>query len=71
MTGDRESELLIEAAVGSWRLRRADGGIGGHLAGADLDAPGRAEVYEAALLHRRSKAAFDKQELSSTAIAVI
>jgi hypothetical protein len=71
MTGDRERELLIEAAVGAWRPRRADGGIGVHPAWADLDAAGRAEAYEAALLQRRLEAAIDGEGLSSTARAVL
>jgi hypothetical protein len=71
MTGDRERELLIEAAVGAWRPRRADGGIGIHPAWADLAAAGRAEAYEAALLQRRLEAAIDGEGLSSTARAVL
>ena len=71
MTGDQERELLIEAAVGAWRPRRADGGIGVHPAWADLDAAGRAEAYEAARLQRRLEAAIDEQGLSSTARAVL
>ncbi len=71
MTGDQERELLIEAAVGAWRPRRADGGIGVHPAWADLDAAGRAEAYEAARLQRRLEAAIDAEGLSSTARAVL
>lgn len=71
MTGDQERELLIEAAVGAWRPRRADGGIGVHPAWADLDAAGRAEAYEAARLQRRLEAAMDAEGLSSTARAVL
>jgi hypothetical protein len=71
MTGDRERELLIEAAVGAWRPRRADGGIGVHPAWADLDEAGRTEAYEAARLQRRLEAALDEEGLSSTARAVM
>jgi hypothetical protein len=71
MTGDRERELLIEAAVGAWRPRRADGRIGVHPAWADLDVAGRAEAYEAARLQRRLEAALDEEGLSSTARAVL
>ncbi len=71
MTGDRERALLIEAAVGAWRHRRADGGIGTHPAWADLDAAGRVEAYEAARLQRRLEAALDEEGLSSTGRAVL
>jgi hypothetical protein len=71
MTGDRERELLIEAAVGAWRPRRADGGISVHPAWADLDAAGRTEAYQAARLQRRLEAALDEEGLSSTARAVL
>ncbi len=71
MTGDRERELLIEAAVGAWRPRRADGGIGSHPAWADLDEAGRVEAYEAARVQRRLEAALDPEGLSSTGRAVL
>ena len=71
MTGDRERELLIEQAVGAWRPRRADGGIGTHPAWADLDEAGRVEAYAAARLQRRLEAALDPEGLSSTAKAVL
>ena len=71
MTDNREREMLIEAAVGAWRPRRADGGIGTHPAWADLDAAGRSEAFEAARLQRRLEAALDREGLSSTARAVL
>ncbi len=71
MTGDRERELLIEQAVGAWRPRRADGGIGLHPAWADLDEAGRVEACQAAMLQRRLEAALDPEGLSTTARAVL
>jgi len=71
MTGDRERELLIEQAVGAWRPRRADGGIGTHPAWADLDEAARVEAYEAARLQRKLESALDPEGLSSTARAVL
>jgi hypothetical protein len=71
MTGERERELLVEQAVGAWRPRRGDGGIGPHPAWADLDAAGRAEAFEAAALQRRLEAALDPDGLTTTGRAVL
>ena len=68
--GDRR-ELLVEAVVSAHRPARSDGQVPYHHAYFDLDAKGRAEVYEATMLARRSAAALHAEGLSTTALAVL
>ena len=66
-----EREALVEEAAGAFRERDADGFVKPHPAWFDLDAEGRREVFEAAMIARRLEAAIDAQGLSTTARAVL
>lgn len=69
MTPDEEA--LIEAVVGAHRERDRDGRPRAHPAFHDLDAAGRAEAFERALVSRKLEAALDTEGLSTTARAVL
>ncbi|MBK9515854.1 MAG: hypothetical protein IPO09_00620 [Anaeromyxobacter sp.] len=71
MTDPTTRQLLVEAATGAWRPRRADGGIGSLPQWHDLDDDGRREAFEAARLARHLEAALDPDGLSTTARAVL
>ena len=65
-----EREALIEQAASAWRPRGTDA-VRAHPAWADLDPPGRLEVYELTRALRRLEAALDADGLSTTARAVL
>ena len=63
---------LIEEATTAWRPHgRPTTAIRPHPAWADLDAPGRVQVYELTRELRRLEAALDPEGLSTTARAVL
>jgi hypothetical protein len=66
-----ENEALIEAVVGAHRERDRDGRPRAHPAFHDLDAEGRLDAFERALVTRRLEAALDPGGLSTTARAVL
>ena len=68
----RERDALIESATTAWRPQhgRAEG-VRAHPAWSDLDAAGRAEVYERTRLLRRLEAALDPDGLSTMARKVL
>jgi hypothetical protein len=66
-----EREALVEEASGAFRERDADGFVKPHPAWFDLDAEGRLEAFEAAMIARRLEAAIDAGGLSTTAKAVL
>jgi hypothetical protein len=66
-----DDELLVEAAATAWRPHDPRGGVAFHPAWHDLDAAGRAEVFEVARRLRAVEAAIDPQGLSTTAKAVL
>jgi hypothetical protein len=65
-----EREALVEEAAGAWR-QAGRGEVRSHPAWADLDTPGRLEVYEITRVLRRLEAALDSDGLSTTARAVL
>jgi len=65
-----DREALVEIASSAWRPRGTDA-VRPHPAWADLDAPGRREVYELTRVLRRLEAALDAEGLSTTARAVL
>jgi hypothetical protein len=67
---NHEREMLIEEAVSAWRPRTPDGTTLAHPAWADLDAAGREEAFEEALVMRVLEAALDPDGYSTTVRAV-
>jgi len=68
---DHDTELLIEAALTSWRPRTPAGEILPHPAWADLSHAGRERLYDETLRARRMEQALDPDGLSSTARGVL
>ena len=64
-------ETLIEAVVGAWRERGADGALRQHPAWFDLSADDRLTAYETTLAQRTLEAALDADGLSTTARTVL
>jgi hypothetical protein len=69
MSIDREA--LIEQVVGAFRERSVDGAVQAAPAWRDLEASGRIEAFDRALVQRRLEAATDAEGLSATARSVL
>ena len=67
----RERDSLIERVTSAFRERGPQGQIRFSPAWHDLDAAGRAEAHERALVDRQLEMALDPDGLSSTAKAVL
>jgi hypothetical protein len=67
----RDVENLIAEATTAWRPQTPSGETRAHPAWADLDAAGRAAVYEVTRMLRRLEAAQDPRGLSTTARRVL
>jgi hypothetical protein len=66
-----DRELLVEQAASAYRQRAADGRVQNHPAWYDLDAGGRQQAFDAALVARQLEAALDPDGLSTTGRAVL
>lgn len=66
-----ERDDLVEAVASAWRSRDASGRVHSHPFWHDLDATGRIEAFEAAVLERAMEAAVDPKGLSATGWTVI
>jgi hypothetical protein len=62
---ERDREMLVEEAASAWRPRTPDGQTLAHPAWADLDAAGRRESFEDALVMRVLEAALDADGYST------
>jgi hypothetical protein len=67
---ERDREMLVEEAASAWRPRTPDGQTLEHPAWADLDASGRREAFEDALIMRAVEAAVDTDG-QSTAVRAL
>lgn len=68
---NKHHELLIEAALTAHRPQASDGQLRFHPAFFDLDAAGRAALFDEALRQRQLEAAAAPDGLSATARAVL
>ena len=68
---ERDTELLIEAALTPWRPRTPAGEILPHPAWADLPPAARRRLYDETLRARKTEQALDPQGLSATARTIL